>query len=268
MHGSSGHDHETGRSGKADGALVTGRRRRRRVCVAVVACGLMTVAVFALDNDRAAVGAPVAPAGPSSAVGAASVGVGLGVPAGYLSLYRRAAARYGLDWVYLAAVGSAESDHGRASLSGVRRGANAAGAAGPAQFVAATWQRFGVDANGDGRRDPHDPADAIFAMAAYLRASGAPENWTAALGAYNHSPAYVRAVMRTARPTVAMRSPSISRCRSALRRSPVGRSPDPPHRRRPGERHGAGVASAGCGRPWTGRASCAVWLSGRSPTRH
>jgi hypothetical protein len=32
-------------------------------------------------------------------------------------------------------------------------------------------------------------------MAAYLKASGAPQNWSAALYAYNHSNAYVDAVL-------------------------------------------------------------------------
>src|SRR5205807_6323006 len=37
------------------------------------------------------------------------------------------------------------------------------------------WQRFGVDANGDGSADPNDPADAIFAAARILRFDkGAP----------------------------------------------------------------------------------------------
>ncbi len=57
-----------------------------------------------------------------------------------------------------------------------------------------TWERFGLDGNGDGARNPHDPADAIPAMASYLRASGAPQDWRGALRSYNHSDAYVTAV--------------------------------------------------------------------------
>ena len=72
------------------------------------------------------------------------------------------------------------------------------GAAGPAQFLTSTWQRFGVDADGRATISPYDPADAITAMAAYLKASGAPEDWTQALYTYNSS-AYVDAVLGLSR---------------------------------------------------------------------
>jgi transglycosylase-like protein with SLT domain len=122
----------------------------------------------------------------------------LGIPAPYLALYREAGARYGLDWTRLAAVGAIESRHGQSSDAGVASGANPHGASGPAQFLAGTWQRFGVDGDGDGVRDPHDPADAIAAMASYLRASGAPQDWRGALRTYNHSDVYATAVERLA----------------------------------------------------------------------
>ena len=35
-----------------------------------------------------------------------------------------------------------------------------------------TWARWGVDANGDGKKDPYNPVDAIYAAARYLKASG------------------------------------------------------------------------------------------------
>ena len=94
--------------------------------------------------------------------------------------------------------GAIESRHGQSSNVGVASGANLQGASGPAQFLAGTWQRFGVDGDADGDLDPHDPADAIAAMASYLRASGAPEDWRGALRTYNRSDAYVRAVERLA----------------------------------------------------------------------
>ena len=47
-----------------------------------------------------------------------------------------------------------------------------AGAEGWMQFLPAEWAQYGVDANGDGVRDPYNPADAIFAAARYLRAAG------------------------------------------------------------------------------------------------
>jgi membrane-bound lytic murein transglycosylase B len=68
----------------------------------------------------------------------------------------------------------------------------------PAQFLAGTWERFGLDGDTNGSRDSHEPADAIPAMASYLRASGAPQDWAAALRSYNHSDAYVEAVEQLA----------------------------------------------------------------------
>lgn len=41
------------------------------------------------------------------------------------------------------------------------------GAQGIAQFMPGTWAAYGVDGNGDGRKDPFDPADAIPAAARY-----------------------------------------------------------------------------------------------------
>jgi membrane-bound lytic murein transglycosylase B len=142
----------------------------------------------------------------AAAGGAAAVGptfvdplaVRLGIPPRYLTLYRQAGARYGLDWTRLAAVGAVESVHGQALAAGVTSGANHRGASGPAQFLASTWDRFGLDGDGDGVRDPHDPDDAIVAMASYLRASGAPEDWHGALRTYNHSDMYASAVERLA----------------------------------------------------------------------
>ena len=118
----------------------------------------------------------------------------LKIPATYFALYRRAATRYGLDWARLAAVGAIESEHGQAPVAGIIAGSNLRGASGPAQFLPGTWERFGLDGDGDGARDPYDPADAIPAMASYLRASGAPQDWRGALHSYNHSDAYVTAV--------------------------------------------------------------------------
>jgi hypothetical protein len=61
-----------------------------------------------------------------------------------------------------------------------------------------TWERFGVDGNADGRRSPYEPADAIPAAARYLHASGAPQDYRAALFAYNHADWYVAQVLAKA----------------------------------------------------------------------
>jgi hypothetical protein len=122
------------------------------------------------------------------------------IPPLYLRLYRQAAQRYGLDWAILAGIGRVECDHGRdPDPSCTREGAvNSAGAGGPMQFIASTWARYGVDALGDGRADRWNPADAIYAAANYLRASGAPDDYSRAIFAYNHAGWYVEDVARWA----------------------------------------------------------------------
>jgi hypothetical protein len=127
------------------------------------------------------------------------------IPAGYLSLYRSAGGRYGLDWAVLAAIGKVETDHGRSQLPGVHAGVNCAGAAGPMQFgigagnhgcgdAGNAWATYRVDGDGDGDRDVYDAADAIPAAARYLRASGAPDDYRRAILAYNHADWYVAGV--------------------------------------------------------------------------
>jgi len=122
------------------------------------------------------------------------------IPAAYLGLYERAAARYGLDWAVIAGIGKVECDHGRdADPACNREGAtNSAGAGGPMQFIAQTWAQYGVDGDGDGRIDRWDAADAIYAAANYLRQSGAPGNYRGAIFAYNHAGWYVTEVERWA----------------------------------------------------------------------
>jgi hypothetical protein len=123
------------------------------------------------------------------------------IPPLYLRLYRQAAERYGIDWAVLAAIGKLECDHGRdRSPACTQEGAvNGAGAGGPMQFLGSTWAIYGVDGNGDGRADRWSPADAIYAAARYLRASGAPGDYGRAIFAYNHAGWYVREVEELAR---------------------------------------------------------------------
>jgi cell wall-associated NlpC family hydrolase len=131
--------------------------------------------------------------GPSSCAGNAQLGpvpasgAGLAeIPARLIPLYQEAAAAYGLGsdgWAWLAAVNRIETDFGRDLATSV------AGAVGWMQFEPATWAAYGVDADGDGRTDPNDPADAITAAARYLRSLGAPADWERAIRAYNGGPA-------------------------------------------------------------------------------
>ena len=93
----------------------------------------------------------------------------------------------------LAGLTKVESDFGR------NMGPSSAGAIGWTQFMPETWRQFGVDANGDGRRDPMTASDAIFSAARYLRHLGAPQDWGRALFGYNHDRSYVQEVLRQAR---------------------------------------------------------------------
>jgi hypothetical protein len=122
------------------------------------------------------------------------------IPPLYLRLYLAAARRYGLDWAILAGIGKVECDHGRdPAPSCTHEGAvNSAGAGGPAQFLASTWAAYGVSASGHGPPDRWNPADAIYSMANYLRASGAPSDYRRAIYAYNHAHWYVAEVLHWA----------------------------------------------------------------------
>lgn len=124
------------------------------------------------------------------------------IPPPYLRWYMDAAQTCpGLSWAVLAAIGKVETDHGRSTLPGVRSGENYAGAGGPMQFLASTWAAYGVDGNRDGRKDRHDPADAIHGAAKYLCANGAGKGGKQlerAIWHYNHADWYVRKVLAQA----------------------------------------------------------------------
>jgi cell wall-associated NlpC family hydrolase len=122
------------------------------------------------------------------------------IPANYLDLYKAAGPRYNVPWNVLAGVGKVESDHGRSRLPGVHSGENYAGAGGPMQFLAATWAAYGVDGNGDGRKDRYNPQDAVPGAANYLKANGAdqPERLRRAIWHYNHSEDYINLVLKWA----------------------------------------------------------------------
>jgi hypothetical protein len=111
------------------------------------------------------------------------------IPPFLLPIYQAAGTAYGIPWQVLAAINEVETDYGR-DLS-----VSSAGAEGWMQFLPAEWAQYGVDANGDGYKDPYNPADAIFAAARYLRAAGGATNIVTAVYAYNHSQAYVDSVM-------------------------------------------------------------------------
>ncbi|TMF64411.1 MAG: lytic transglycosylase domain-containing protein, partial [Chloroflexi bacterium] len=100
-----------------------------------------------------------------------------------LAFYKEAETEFGVPWYYLASVHLVESRMGRI------HGLSSAGAQGPMQFIPATWAQYG-----DGG-DINDDHDAILGAARYLKAAGAPDNMQKALFAYNHSQAYVNALI-------------------------------------------------------------------------
>jgi hypothetical protein len=118
------------------------------------------------------------------------------IPAPYLSLYRAAATTCaGLPWTVLAGIGAVETGHG----ANVHRSVK--GAVGPMQFLPSTFAEYGVDGDGDGVADIHDPADAIYSAARYLCLWGAGRGGQAlydAIWAYNHADWYVRLVIQYA----------------------------------------------------------------------
>lgn len=119
------------------------------------------------------------------------------IPENYLKLYQEAAKKEGIDWAVLAAVGKIETDHGEGGKERTCVGSSA-GAQGPMQFMPETWASLGVDGNNDGTKDVCDPEDAIPAAAYYLHSSGAPDDYQAALYAYNHAQWYVDDVLAQA----------------------------------------------------------------------
>ena len=176
----------TTRSGPAAGAGVIAAGAVALVVLAFVCVGMLA----AVDGGLGGAAARAAPSGAGE--GASPVAL-REIPSLYLRLYRQAAQRYGLDWAILAGIGKVECDHGRdPDPSCTQQGAvNSAGAGGPMQFIASTWATYGVDTEGDGRPDRWNPADAIYAAANYLRASGAPDDYKQAIFAYNHAGWYV-----------------------------------------------------------------------------
>ncbi|MFL6002714.1 MAG: lytic murein transglycosylase [Nocardioides sp.] len=160
------------------------------------------------------------------------------IPAAALAAYQRAETvintadkSCNIPWQLIAAIGRVESDHGRyggnslnakglatpgifgVALDGsdgtTRIADSDAGlydsdskfdrAVGPMQFIPSTWRVVGVDADGDGERNPQDIDDAALATAVYL-CSGDDDlsqepGQRSAVFRYNHSQSYVDLVL-------------------------------------------------------------------------
>jgi len=118
-----------------------------------------------------------------------------GVPPVLAPIYQRAASAYALGPqgpAILAGINAVETAFG-SNLN-----VSSAGAEGWMQFMPSTWATYGVDANGDGKADPYNPEDAIFAAASYLHAAGMPTDTYGAIFAYNHADWYVAEVLADA----------------------------------------------------------------------
>lgn len=164
------------------------------------------------------------------------------IPDAALAAYQRAATVINatdrgchLPWELLAGIGRVESNHGRfggsqldasgiaspailgIALDGTRNTAVIADtdqgeldgdptydrAVGPMQFIPSTWTYVGVDADGDGIRNPQDIDDAALAAAVYLCVGdqdlSTVSGQRSAVYRYNHSQSYVDLVLRIAK---------------------------------------------------------------------
>ncbi len=160
-----------------------------------------------------------------------------GIPVRALQAYQKAAtlvdaadATCHIDWALLAAIGRVESNHARfggnqLDSNGVAQpgiigipldGRNGTArimdsdrgrldrdtvfdrAVGPMQFIPSTWRVVGVDADGDGVKNPQDMADAATSTGIYLCSGpgdlNRPNDLSAAIMRYNASDSYVRTV--------------------------------------------------------------------------
>jgi hypothetical protein len=96
-----------------------------------------------------------------------------GISKTYSKKYYRAS-KLGVDWRLLAAIGYAETDHGRSPLPGVRSGINSAGCcAGVMQICIKpdcgnVWLDYALDGNNNKKKSPYEASDSIMTAANYL----------------------------------------------------------------------------------------------------
>ncbi|HEX7060079.1 MAG TPA: lytic murein transglycosylase [Solirubrobacterales bacterium] len=115
------------------------------------------------------------------------------IPPFLLPIYQACGTEYGIPWEVLASINKIETGFG------TNLNVSSAGAVGWMQFLPSSWEMYGLDANGDGRKDPYNPVDAICAAASYLKAAGGNEDLYKAIFAYNHADWYVQEVLLYAR---------------------------------------------------------------------
>jgi hypothetical protein len=115
------------------------------------------------------------------------------IPPFLLPIYQACGAEYGIPWEVLASINKIETGFG------TNLNVSSAGAVGWMQFLPSSWEAYGLDANGDGRKDPYNPVDAICAAAHYLKIAGGAKDLYNAILAYNHADWYVQEVLLYAR---------------------------------------------------------------------
>ena len=115
------------------------------------------------------------------------------IPPFLLPIYQACGTEYGIPWEVLAAINKIETNFG------TNLNVSSAGAVGWMQFLPSSWETYGLDANGDGRKDPYNPVDAICAAAHYLKIAGGTKDLYNAILAYNHADWYVQEVLLYAR---------------------------------------------------------------------
>ena len=111
------------------------------------------------------------------------------IPPFLLPIYQACGTEYGIPWEVLASINKIET------AFGTNLNVSTAGAMGWMQFIPSSWAMYGVDANGDGRKDPYNPVDAICAAANYLKAAGGDKDLYGAIFSYNHADWYVQEVL-------------------------------------------------------------------------
>ncbi len=115
------------------------------------------------------------------------------IPPFLLPIYQACGAEYGIPWEVLASINKIETGFG------TNLNVSSAGAVGWMQFLPSSWETYGLDANGDGRKDPYNPVDAICAAAHYLKVAGGTHDLYDAILAYNHADWYAQEVLLYAR---------------------------------------------------------------------
>jgi hypothetical protein len=115
------------------------------------------------------------------------------IPPFLLPIYQACGTEYGIPWEVLAAINKIETNFG------TNLNVSSAGAVGWMQFLPSSWETYGLDANGDGRKDPYNPVDAICAAAHYLKVAGGQKDLYGAILAYNHADWYAQEVLTYAR---------------------------------------------------------------------